>query len=315
MVVMIEEERVTISNDIDIGATIAYSNKNEKRPLVVILMGTGSLDRDGNDGKNVSNIYKNMSDMFVNMGCVCIRYDKRGTHESTGNIKTAGLFDLVNDAANVIQYAKKLEYVDNEKVIACGHSEGTMIATLLIEKVELQGIILLCGGCMSMRDAMMYQNLKICDEVETMEGIKGWFLRLFLKKEKVEKEVNDLYNKADNSKKDRIFYKGTFLGTKYLHEHGELTGEKYIQLIKEFSGKTLAITGKADLQADYSKLENIASYDKVTVYTPEKVNHILREIDDDNKFLNVMKQYKRLLKNDMDEGTKEQIGQWLKANF
>jgi predicted DNA-binding WGR domain protein len=74
--------------------------------------------------KNVQIYLKNTSDMFVNMGCVCIRYDKRGTHESTGNIKTAELSNLANDAANDIQYAKKkkLEYFDNEKIIPRSHS-------------------------------------------------------------------------------------------------------------------------------------------------------------------------------------------------
>jgi len=312
---MVEEEKVTISNDIDIVATIAYSDKNEKRPLVLLIMGTGSNDRDGNGGGlEQSDLYKNMSDMFVKMGCVCIRYDKRGTHESTGNSKTFSLTDLVNDAANVIQYGKNLEYVDSEKIIACGHSEGSMIATLLTEKIELQGIILLCGACMGLKEAMIYQNSQICDEVQAMDGIKGWFLRLLVKKEKVIQQVNDLYEKANKSEEEKFFFRGASFSTKYIKEHGELTGEKYTEMIKKFSGKTLAITGKADLQTDYTKLENIASCDRVTVYTPEKVNHILREIDDDNKFTNLIKQYKRLLKNDIHEGTKEQIAQWLK-NF
>jgi len=312
---MVEEERVTISNDIDIGATIAYSNKNEKRPLVLLVMGTGSSDRDGNGGGlKHSDLYKNMSDMFVNMGCVCIRYDKRGTHESTGDAKTCGLTDLVNDAANVIQYGKNLEYVDNEKIIVCGHSEGSMIATLLTEKIELQGIILLCGACMGLKEAMIYQNVQLCDEVQTMGGIKGWFLRLLVKKEKVIQQVNDIFEKANKSTNERFFFRGIYLSSKYIKEHGELTGEKYTEIIKKFNGKTLAITGKADLQVDYTKLESIASCDRVTVYTPEKVNHILREIDDDNKMSEVMKQYERLLKNDIHEGTKEQIAQWLK-NF
>ena len=79
---MINEERITISSDINIGATIAYQDKNEKRPLVLLISGTGSLDRDGNSIGFKSNIYKELSDMFVDAGYVCIRYDKRGTHES-----------------------------------------------------------------------------------------------------------------------------------------------------------------------------------------------------------------------------------------
>ena len=45
---MINEERVIISNDINIGATIAYNDKSKKSPLVLLIMGTVFLDRDGN---------------------------------------------------------------------------------------------------------------------------------------------------------------------------------------------------------------------------------------------------------------------------
>ena len=114
---MIKEERTIIHSDIDIGTTIAYKDKTKRSPLVLLIMGTGSLDRDGNGLGIKSNIYKDLSDMFVDMGYVCIRYDKRGTHESTGDAKTNGLNDLVNDAASVIHYAKKLDYVDEEKVV------------------------------------------------------------------------------------------------------------------------------------------------------------------------------------------------------
>mgnify|MGYP003293889778 CR=1 FL=1 len=58
---MINEEKVIISNDINIGATIAYRDKNEKRPLVLLIMGTGTTDRDGNSFGFKTNLYKNLS--------------------------------------------------------------------------------------------------------------------------------------------------------------------------------------------------------------------------------------------------------------
>ena len=160
------EERVIIEGENKIVATISRSDDN-KRPLVLLIMGTGKLDRDGNQKGFKSNVYKNLSDMFVKMGCVCVRYDKRGTHESGGKFKTAGLSDLVNDASSVIEYAKNLAYVDENRIIACGHSEGAMIATLLTKKSDLEKIILLGGACISLRSAMEYQNHNLIDEFQT----------------------------------------------------------------------------------------------------------------------------------------------------
>ena len=142
-------------------------------------------------------MYKELSDMFVDMGYVCIRYDKRGTHESTGDGKTSGLSDLVQDADNVIEYAKKLDYVDENKVIVCGHSEGAMIATLLTEKEKLKGIILVSGACTGLKEAMLYQNYLVVEQANDMKGILGWFLRKILKKTDIEKQVSDLYERAE----------------------------------------------------------------------------------------------------------------------
>lgn len=304
------EERVFIEGENKIGATISRPD-DKKRPLVLLIMGTGKLDRDGNMRGFKTDLYKNMSDMFVNMGYVCIRYDKRGTHESGGKFNTSGLSDLVNDSASVIEYAKGLPYVDENRIIACGHSEGSMIATLLTKQTKLERIILLGGACMCLKSAMEYQNFAVLDEFKDKKGLLAWFINKTMNKEKVKKQLNALYDKAKNSPKDTFFYKGAFLPAKWMREHGALTDEDYIKMIEEYNGKVLAITGQADLQADYTYLDKIAEFENITTYTPDKVNHMLKEIDDNNSILTVQKQYKRLAKNPMHEGTQRQIEEFL----
>ena len=304
------EERVLINGENKIGATISRPDNN-KRPLVLLIMGTGKLDRDGNMKGFKTDLYKNMADMFVNMGYVCIRYDKRGTHESGGKFNTTGLSDLVNDSAQVIEYAKSLPYVHENRIIACGHSEGAMIATLLTKQSKLERIILLGGACMCLKSAMEYQNLKVLNEFKNKKGFLAWFMNKTLSKDKVQKQLNALYAKAKNAKKDTFFFRGAFLPAKWMKEHGELTNNDYIKMIEEYNGKVLAITGRADLQADYTCLDKIAEFENVTTYTPEKVNHMLREIDDNNSILTVQKQYKRLYKKPIHKATQKQIEEFL----
>ena len=304
------EERVLINGENKIGATISRPDNN-KRPLVLLIMGTGKLDRDGNMKGFKTDLYKNMADMFVNMGYVCIRYDKRGTHESGGKFNTTGLSDLVNDSAQVIEYAKSLPYVHENRIIACGHSEGAMIATLLTKQSKLERIILLGGACMCLKSAMEYQNLKVLNEFKNKKGFLAWFMNKTLSKDKVQKQLNALYAKAKNAKKDTFFFRGAFLPVKWMKEHGELTNNDYIKMIEEYNGKVLAITGRADLQADYTCLDKIAEFENVTTYTPEQVNHMLREIDDNNSILTVQKQYKRLYKKPIHKATQKQIEEFL----
>ena len=107
----IKEERVFIESDVRLGATIAATDFEGKKPAIVIIMGTGGMDRDGNGGKFQTNMYKNFAWTFAEWGFVTIRYDKRGTHESSGKKPLYGFEDLVNDAVSVIDYTKSLPYV------------------------------------------------------------------------------------------------------------------------------------------------------------------------------------------------------------
>lgn len=145
----IKEERITIAGTVSIGATLTFTDKSRISPAVVLIMGTGKTDRDGNQKGFHTDLYKHLTELFAERGFVCFRYDKRGTYETEGNYNTTGLYDLSEDAVAVIRYAKSLPFVDEKRIIVCGHSEGTMIATLLSTQESAAGLILLGGAMMN----------------------------------------------------------------------------------------------------------------------------------------------------------------------
>ena len=59
-------------------------------------------------------------------------------------------------------------------------------------------------------------------------------------------------------------------------------------------------------------LDKVSEFEHITIYAPENVNHILREVDDKNSIMTVQKQYRRLSQNPIHEGTEKQIEQFLK---
>ena len=61
----IVEERVFIEGQVKIGATISYKDKEEAYPAVILITGTGELDRDGNLNQFVTNFYKDLAAFFV----------------------------------------------------------------------------------------------------------------------------------------------------------------------------------------------------------------------------------------------------------
>lgn len=307
----IREEQITIQGAFSIGATIAYADNTNKAPAVLIIMGTGTTDRDGNLKNFKTDLYKNLSDFFVEKGFVCVRYDKRGTHQSTGNYNTAGVSDLTEDAIAVVKYLKTLPYVDGERIIVCGHSEGVMLGSLLAKKEPVAGLLLLGGAGMSMKDALLYQNRLAVEEFKSKKGLLGLLLKGQTNQAKMDAKVEALFSKCMNAKKDRVFFGGVMMNAKWVSEHGSYTSEEFVQMLEDFGKPVLAITGTADLSADYRMLQAFGDMKHVQTYAPEGVNHMLRVIDDDNSMMTVQKQYKRLAAKPVHKETEEVMTQWL----
>ena len=305
------EERIKIDGKVSLGATVAYCDKETKSPAIVIIMGTGTLDRDGNGSGMTLNFYKDLAVSFSEWGFVSLRYDKRGTHESSGDFKTAGLSDLVDDAISVVQYAKSLPYVDENRIIVCGHSEGTMIATLLSEKEDVAGLILLGGAGTSLKDALRYQYREVEELSKRKKGFMGFILRKTATYEKNTAKMETMFKKAEMSGDAKMRYQGVSMSAKWLNEHGSYTSEDYVAKIESFGKPVLAITGTADLNADYRNLEPLRGKPEVECYVPENVNHIFREVNDDNDLTKLKKQYARLCKLPLHQGTLDTMQTWL----
>lgn len=275
-------------------------------------MGTGKTDRNGNEKNFKTDLYKNLANMLTEYGFVTVRYDKRGTYQTEGNYNTAGLSDLVDDAISVIRYTKSLPYVDATKLIICGHSEGAMIATLLSAKEDTAGLLLWGGAAICMKDALLYQNYLAAEEFAKKKGLLGMLLRSQTSQEKTDAKVEAMFQKCVSAEKDRVFFGGAMLNAKWIKEHASHCSDDYVALLKQYGKPILSITGTADISTDYRRLSALREIPNAECFTPQNVNHILREIDDDNSIMNVKKQYGRLAAQPIHSATERCIKDWLK---
>lgn len=306
-----KEKKVTIKGSVFIGATVSYPDDGGKYPAIVLIMGTGKADRNGNEKGFKTDLYKNFAEMFAEYGFVSVRYDKRGTYQTEGNDNTAGLSDLIDDAISAIRYTKSLPYVDETKVIVCGHSEGAMIATLLSSKEDTAGLLLFGGAATCMKDALLYQNYLAAEEFAKKKGMLGMLLRSQTSQEKTDAKVDAMFQKCVSAKKDRVFFGGAMLNAKWIKEHASYRSEDYVALLKQYGKPILAVTGTADISTDYRRLSALHDIPFVESYTPHNVNHILREIDDNNSVMTVKKQYGRLAAQPVHSDTEQYIKKWL----
>ena len=87
-----------------------------------------------------------ISDDLVRHGIATLRYDKRGTGESTGKFKGAGNQDFADDAAAGLAFLKTRPEIDGSKIGLIGHSEGGRVAPLVAARTQAAAFVVILSG-------------------------------------------------------------------------------------------------------------------------------------------------------------------------
>lgn len=151
------QEKKTAENEVDnynltttdatIRGTLTLPVSNGPVPVVLIIAGSGPTDRDGNNNMGLkTNAYKMLAETLQADGIACVRYDKRGVGASaTGKPETDISFEgTINDAAGFIKMLKADKRFSS--VIVAGHSEGSMIGMLAIQRSPADKFISIAGA-------------------------------------------------------------------------------------------------------------------------------------------------------------------------
>ena len=123
------------------------AKRTAKVPVVLVIAGSGPVDRDGNIGAVLrTDSYRLLAEALAKRGIASIRYDKRGVGESTlpGKLEDTSFEDFVNDAAALVTMARINDKLAG--VYVFGHSEGSLIALKLAAMTKLDGIISAAGA-------------------------------------------------------------------------------------------------------------------------------------------------------------------------
>lgn len=297
--------------------TIAVPHSEGVFPAILILPGSGPLDRNGNDrkGKIQTNLYKNLAHFLTNLGFVTLRYDKFGTGRREGDLITAGLSDLVADAKQALNFLKEQPFVDSNKMIVCGHSEGTIHATALAETMNPAGIMLLAGGVDNIMEALKKQRELAYQELLAKPGFQGWLNRTLKIDEKGEKQTQNLMKKMINSDKDvikvQLFFKQP---AKYFREHNAFNTRA---ALKQVTCPIFAIQGDKDPLCDNSVLAELAGLvqGQSEYHIIRNMEHTLKEQTEPKNILNYQKHVKSTINQPFHPEALEKMAHWLITNF
>lgn len=139
-------EDVTFTNDgIIFSGTLSLPSKGSHFPAVVLVAGSGPLDRDEEVFGHKPFLL--LADALSRNGFAVLRYDERGVGATIGGDPAAPSEPLATDAMAALRYLKTRPEVDATQVGFVGHSEGGLIAVMNAAKHpdEVAYIVSLAG--------------------------------------------------------------------------------------------------------------------------------------------------------------------------
>lgn len=245
-----------------ISGTLAMpKNVTGKIPVVIIIPGSGPVDRDGNSAKTnlITNTYKLMAEGLGKNGIASLRYDKRGVGESVTTEKEENMHfdDGIDDAYSLINLLSEDKRFS--KIILAGHSEGSLIGILAGTNENVRGLISIAGAGVR-ADQILLEQMK--SQPEYFErGIKKMLDSL--RRGKIDKNVDpSLYSIARPSIQPYIMSWCRFDPAKE---------------IKQVKVPVLVMHGTTDLQVNVSNAEKLRKSKTTNVLIINGMNHVLKE--------------------------------------
>jgi pimeloyl-ACP methyl ester carboxylesterase len=132
-------------------------------PAVLLLPGSGPLDRDS-DARGVPlGITKAVAHALAEAGIASYRYDKRGVGASPGDWRRPGLWELADDARAALRTLAARAEVDPSRVVLLGHSEGAVLAASIAAagSTSLAGVVLLSVPARAGEDVLVWQAQQV----------------------------------------------------------------------------------------------------------------------------------------------------------
>ena len=136
------------SGSIELSGTFVAPSGSRAAPVVVLVSGTGPVDRDVTFVGHA--LFRTLAHSLAEAGIASLRFDKRGVGESGGEFSTAGPDDFVADVLGAVKYLVRHEGIASGRVGLLGHSEGGMVAlTAAAGMVEVPFCVLLASPLLS----------------------------------------------------------------------------------------------------------------------------------------------------------------------
>jgi len=286
---MQEQEVRFKSGEIELAGTIALPDGEGPFPCVLLITGSGQVDRNENVKRMPINAFYDISHFLAENGVASLRYDKRGVGQSEGDHWKTGFYDHADDALAGLRFLKQQKGIQPQRVFLLGHSEGAMIAARLAGTgAEVAGIILIAGPAQSGEAVLKWQATKV---TKGLRGFNAWLIKLL--RIDVSKSQQKAINRIKQSNKD--WYRQNPFVKVNAKWFREFMAYNPADDMPRITVPVLAVTGSKDIQVDPADLERMASLLKAPFerHIIKDMTHLLRTEEGEPSISEYKKEVKR----------------------
>ncbi|MGD8804553.1 MAG: alpha/beta fold hydrolase [Chloroflexota bacterium] len=299
----VEQDISFFSDGLTLAGTVTLPDDQGPYPGVVLVPGSGQVDRNENSKKLAINAFREIAVHLADMGFASLRYDKRGVGKSQGDFWKTGFFDNVLDASAALSKFRTYEHIQPEQTFLLGHSEGAVIATRLTATgADVKGVILLAGTAQSGEDTLLWQEEQV---LRGMGGLNGFLIHaLHFDVQKAQrKQLEKIKHSTEDWYRVQLVAK---VNAKWMREFLKYDPADDLPKIQV---PMLAITGSKDIQvnpSDLGRMAELVNADFESYEVPD-VTHILRKEEGEA----TLSTYRQQVKRPVDERVLSTISGWL----
>ena len=138
---------------ITLAGTLTIPETGSNFTAVILITGSGAQDR--NEEIMGHKPFLVIADYLTRHGIAVLRYDDRGTAQSTGNFAHATTADFATDVESAVAYLKTRPEINPQKTGLIGHSEGGNIAPMVAARSNDVAFIVLLASTGIRGDALL----------------------------------------------------------------------------------------------------------------------------------------------------------------
>jgi pimeloyl-ACP methyl ester carboxylesterase len=137
-----------------------------KGPFTAVVLLNGSGPQDRNSEVFGHKPFLVLSDFLTRNGIAVLRYDDRGVGQSKGDFASATTYDLASDGEAALAFLKQQKNIRSEHTGLIGHSEGSMLASIIANTDTKPAFVLSIAGPGIPIHQLLLQQLKDITRVE-----------------------------------------------------------------------------------------------------------------------------------------------------